>query len=252
MNDPRSKAHQALGLPYIPTPRPRTKLVKLDPPDKLKLRRMVVRFPPGVRVEMERDTMRLIGKAGISEVDLKRVDPNGTIAFQLQHLPLPTTHDAGSDDTASSASGAASTATAAAAATPSSSSSSSTSASSAPNTMPIMLCVSPTDQFFDTARKRIENAIKGVTQGYLVGLTVKGVGYKMEPVHRPSRRKRDWCAPSTAAAQPACMQHSTHTYTRAVDGRRTGCGTPALPVMLYVMVWCCMLFATEPLIVAGR
>eukprot|EP00967_Tisochrysis_lutea_P097664 scaffold143528_cov20-Tisochrysis_lutea.AAC.2 len=56
------------------------------------------------------------------------------------------------------------------------------SAGQASSTGPIMLITSPDKDQFQSVLAEINSSIQGCMQGYLVGLTVKGVGYRLEPI----------------------------------------------------------------------
>lgn len=176
-------SHKAYGMEYLPPPRPLTKLYQVAQPPAVSWRRHVIRFPPGVEVSMARDVMTLSGKTGTLEVDLKRADPQGALAFQLHEL----SGGSGSGGSGASAGGAGGAAQQAA----------------QPSQQPksyLLFLASPMQKggFFHPAVRRIENAISGVTQGFLVGLTLKGVGYRMEPVDALRVRH--------GAAQPAALR----------------------------------------------
>ncbi len=84
------------------------------------------------------------------------MDPTGLLAFRLLHLP---------------SAGAAA-------------------ASGSNPQRSLLVLVSPNKARFDVAIAELNKAIRGVMTGYLVGLTVKGVGYRMEPVEDSSGEVR--------------------------------------------------------------
>ncbi|KAF8066366.1 rplF [Scenedesmus sp. PABB004] len=85
------------------------------------------------------------GKAGSTSLPLSFLDPTGLVAWQCH---------------AQSAADAA----------------------AGPGTGSLLLLASPSKRCWRGIQTHIDNAVHGVTQGYLVGLTVQGVGYRMEPV----------------------------------------------------------------------
>ncbi|KAF5831399.1 hypothetical protein DUNSADRAFT_13189 [Dunaliella salina] len=53
-----------------------------------------------------------------------------------------------------------------------------------------MLVSSPDKDQFQSVLAEINSSIQGCMQGYLVGLTVKGVGYRLEPIEESVSRTR--------------------------------------------------------------
>lgn len=60
-----------------------------------------------------------------------------------------------------------------------------------------MLVTSPDKEQFQSIVSELNSSIQGCMQGFLVGLTVKGVGYRLEPVDE----KVSCCACSQAHMQ---------------------------------------------------
>ncbi|GIL58071.1 hypothetical protein Vafri_13261 [Volvox africanus] len=148
-----------------PQPWPEFESVKA-PQGEVRWHRSVVRFPPEVAVHLEEGpaggnsgggarsgdrTLVLCGKAGTIRLDLQELDPTGLLAFRLIHLPSSSTQQQPQQQQRS-----------------------------------LLVLVSPSKDRFDTANEKLNKAIRGVMSGYLVGLTVKGVGYRMEPVEDPT------------------------------------------------------------------
>ncbi|KAI8469130.1 MAG: hypothetical protein J3K34DRAFT_522405 [Monoraphidium minutum] len=126
-----------------PRPLPRYRRLRgADDPSKWK--RMVVRVPPQVQVTHDEaaNALVLTGRSGAARVALTQLDPTGLVAMQL-YLPPP--------GDASAAFGA------------------------------LLLLASPSKRYFRGIQSHIDNAVHGVMQGYLVGVAVKGVGYRLEP-----------------------------------------------------------------------
>ncbi len=134
-------------------------------------RRMVVRVPPEVSVELveeegeeeeeeggggssaaaassRRRLLALTGRAGRLELDLAHLDPTGLVAMQLWQRGAAAAADGGNSSNGNGA---------------------------------LLLCLSPDRRCFRGIATHVDNAVRGVTQGYLQGVTVKGVGYRLEP-----------------------------------------------------------------------
>lgn len=129
-----------------PRPLPRYRRLKIiEHPSKWK--RAVIRVPPMVNVEMEEETNTLVltGRTGSARINLSHMDPTGLVAMQLWRP------DGGAAAAAGGVPGA------------------------------LLLCASPSKRYFRGIQTHIDNAVHGVMQGYLVGVTVKGVGYRLEP-----------------------------------------------------------------------
>eukprot|EP00775_Hariotina_reticulata_P011504 gene11504-11647_t len=109
------------------------------------MNRMVIRVPPQVQLELQGEKLKLSGKAGSRTLALPFLDPTGLVAWQCF-----------SQTTAAAAAG--------------------------PGTGSLLLLVSRSKRCWRGIQTHIDNAVQGVTQGFLVGLTVQGVGYRMEPV----------------------------------------------------------------------
>lgn len=128
---------------------PASSASKSEPLDLgLKLNRAVLRFPADVTVSLQGESvLALSGKAGALQIDLTQLDPTGLCAFQLMQLPIsgPAPSQAGS-------------------------------------LRPLLAVVSPHKERFDALCARVQSAVRGVSQGFLVGLNVKGVGYRVEPL----------------------------------------------------------------------
>lgn len=109
------------------------------------MNRMVIRVPPQVQLQLKDQQLLFKGKAGTTSLSLSFLDPTGLVAWQCY------------------------TQSAAA-------------ASTGPGTGSLILLASPSTRCWRGIQTHINNAIHGVMQGYLVGVTVQGVGYRLEPV----------------------------------------------------------------------
>jgi ribosomal protein L6P/L9E len=156
--------------PHSAAPRPLPRVRRLR--DGFTWRRMVVRVPPEVSVELleeeegeqddqggggvdgassssgRRKKLALTGRAGRLELDLAHLDPTGLVAMQLWQRPSAESEGS----TTTGATGGA-----------------------------LLLCASPDRRCFRGIATHVDNAVRGVTQGYLQGVSVKGVGYRLEP-----------------------------------------------------------------------
>lgn len=54
---------------------------------------------------------------------------------------------------------------------------------------PLLALASPDKDRFNSIVQDLDKAVKGVTTGFLVGITVKGVGYRIEPMTEPPKKK---------------------------------------------------------------
>ncbi|GFR44703.1 hypothetical protein Agub_g5701 [Astrephomene gubernaculifera] len=180
-----------------PAPQPFPELERLKAPSgEIRWHRSVVRFPPEVAVEIQEGTPQepgrtlvLSGKAGTIRLSLQALDPTGLIALRLLRLP----------STSSSSPAAGSKAPASA---------------SPSGGRSMLVVVSPHKGRFEALGGELNKAIRGVMAGYLLGLTVKGVGYRMEPVEEvsedmirsvrlsPTQLARRSRAPDGAAPKP--------------------------------------------------
>ncbi|MEW5307413.1 MAG: hypothetical protein WDW36_009813 [Sanguina aurantia] len=167
------------GTP-APVSRPELEKVKQPAPGSaVKWHRSVMRFPTAVTVELTGRKLLLSGKAGSLKLDLTQLDPTGLVAFKFLSIPIG---PAASADSASSAAVASGGGPAAALAT----------ATSPVASQSMMVLVSTDKERFLEVSDRLEQAVHGVMQGYLVGLTVKGVGYRLEPYEGPLKRTTSW------------------------------------------------------------
>eukprot|EP00879_Flechtneria_rotunda_P013535 GHRR01014133.1.p1 GENE.GHRR01014133.1~~GHRR01014133.1.p1 ORF type:complete len:426 (+),score=168.68 GHRR01014133.1:344-1621(+) len=130
-------------IPHALAPKPSPRFRK--PSKDGRLNRMVIRIPPQVQVALQDKQLKLTGKAGSTVLQLPHLDPTGLVAWQCH--------------TQSAAAVAA-----------------------GPGTGSLLLLASPSKRCWRGIQTHIDNAVHGVMQGYLVGLTVQGVGYRMEPV----------------------------------------------------------------------
>ncbi|GLI63362.1 hypothetical protein VaNZ11_006295 [Volvox africanus] len=219
-----------------PQPWPEIEPVK-SPQGEVRWHRSVVRFPPEVAVHLDEGpvgdgarngnrTLVLCGKAGTIRLDLQELDPTGLLAFRLIHLPSSSTQQQPQQQRRS-----------------------------------LLVLVSPSKDRSDTANEKLNKAIRGVMSGYLVGLTVKGVGYRMEPVEDPTgevasrvpkltyaqvlRRSR---APGGAAPKPYYFesageekQNVTFPYSKPVSAIRLKVGysrTVVYPLPPHIRAFC--------------
>ncbi|GLC47172.1 hypothetical protein PLESTB_001709000 [Pleodorina starrii] len=167
-----------------PQPWPEFEAVKA-PQGEVRWHRSVVRFPPEVSVQLEAAspggggdaapprTLLLSGKAGSIRLNLQDLDPTGLLAFRLINLP----------SSAAAASGASASGGKAAQQQQQQQQSAQ---QPAPPQRSLLVLASPNKARFDAVGSELNKAIRGVMTGYLVGLTVKGVGYRMEPVEDPT------------------------------------------------------------------
>jgi ribosomal protein S30 len=95
----------------------------------------------------------LTGRTGSARLPLSQLDPTGLVAMQLHAAADAATGSGGGGGGASNAAGSGS----------------------------LLLLVSPSKRYFRGIATHVANAVRGVVQGYLVGVTVKGVGYRLEP-----------------------------------------------------------------------
>ncbi len=127
----------------------------------------VLRPPPEIQITRKDSVVTLTGKAGSVNLDLHKLDPTGTVAFRL--LPVPLTEPASSQASTSAPSGTEPAPT------------TSTGSGPAGPSRWCVLLASPSQERFKTVVDAFQSAIQGALQGYLIGLTVKGVGYRIEP-----------------------------------------------------------------------
>ena len=171
-----------------PKPEPWPVITKVKAPDQLKWHRTVMRLPPGVQAMQEGGKLILSGKAGTVTVDLAALDPSGLVAFRLLQ--------------AGSAAGTPQAPPSPAAPPPPPSQAA---AQQDPATSAALILASPDKDQFAAVVSSLEGSVQGVMQGYLVGLTVKGVGYRLEPVEGPvTSQKTYW--------EKANYEKSTVTY----------------------------------------
>lgn len=136
--------------PHGLAPRPLPRYWRLrGADDPTKWKRMVVRIPPQVQVESDEATNSLVltGSSGSTRINLSVMDPTGLVAMQLWRSP----GGGGGGGGGGASAGA------------------------------LLLLVSPSKRYFRSIQTHVDNAVHGVMQGYLVGVTVKGVGYRLEP-----------------------------------------------------------------------
>nr|8A22_Ae Chain Ae, uL6m [Polytomella magna]8APN_Ae Chain Ae, uL6m [Polytomella magna]8APO_Ae Chain Ae, uL6m [Polytomella magna] len=58
-----------------------------------------------------------------------------------------------------------------------------------------LVMLSPSKEKLNAFVQEIQKSVRGASQGYLVGLTVKGVGYRMEPVEDIPAKYLSWSRP---------------------------------------------------------
>jgi hypothetical protein len=144
-----------LNVPYsrrsgTPTPAPWPVIEPVGKGGKLKWHRTLYRFPSEVAVQLQERTLTLSGRAGSVTLDLTRLDPSGLVAFQL--LNAASSPQAGGPAAPTTA--------------------------SAGTLAPMLALASPDKARFRSFVDEVEATVRGVTTGYLVGVTVKGVGYR--------------------------------------------------------------------------
>ncbi|KAG2495939.1 hypothetical protein HYH03_005870 [Edaphochlamys debaryana] len=147
------------------------------PAPELRWHRSVVRFPPEVAASLEGGpegarTLVLTGKAGTIRLSLQDLDPTALLAYRLVHLPPP---------------------------------------ASAPASAPgrsLLLLLSPDKARFEAVGAALNSAVRGVMAGYLLGLTAKGVGYRMEPLEDGPEAQAAARAVSLTPAQLALRARS--------------------------------------------
>ncbi|GAX77782.1 hypothetical protein CEUSTIGMA_g5225.t1 [Chlamydomonas eustigma] len=139
-----------------PGPWPEFEKIKRGPSGDIKWHRSLYRFPPEVEIKLEDRMLSLSGNAGTIRLNLTVLDPSGLVAFKMLQLP----------GRASNSKGIA-----------------------ASNNM--LALVSPDKERFKEFTSTLDSSIRGITVGYLVGITVKGVGYRIEPMEE-APAKRTW------------------------------------------------------------
>ncbi len=152
----------------------------------------VLRPAEGVSIEQHGSNLVLSGAAGTITLRLPELDPTGMMAFKLLQVPAtsaPPQQQQGPDRSATD-----------------------TTATSA---RPVVVLASPDPQRYTAVVQALEAAFQGVQQGYTVGITVKGVGYRMEPVDTPAGSGSG----SEQAASTGGQQGSTQSPS-ALRGRR--------------------------------
>ena len=105
----------------------------------MRWQRSLYRFSEDVEVRLEDRSLTLSGRAGTIQLDLTKLDPSGLVAFKMLQLP-------GSGGSAK------------------------------PRNM--LALATPDKALSNTFTAELDASVRGVTVGYLVGVTVKGVGYR--------------------------------------------------------------------------
>lgn len=124
-------------------PKPLPKFKRL-PREEWKWKKFAIRFPPDVDVHLVGQNMVIAGKAGAAKINLSHMDPTGLVAMQLWRKP-----DSVGDEK---------------------------------DNQTLLICLSPSKLYFRGIATHIDNYIRGVTSGYLQGVAVQGVGFRIEPV----------------------------------------------------------------------
>eukprot|EP00798_Chlamydomonas_sp_ICE-L_P015268 gene15268-21350_t len=195
-----------------PTPSPWPVFEKVKPSDdgEIKWHRSAIRFPEGVRAHVRDSILHVVGRAGRLKVDLQSLDPTGAVSYKFIPGSSNITAEA-------SSSTAPSTATQPSSSSPPDTSSSESSSSSPSSSM--LILISPVKDRFQTVNDEVEACIKGVSTGFLVGLTVKGVGYRMEPIDEEVERKKWYFEQANAESRAV-----TYPFTKAVNAVRLKVG----------------------------
>lgn len=129
----------------------------------IKWHRSLYRFPAEVQVSLSGRDLVLTGRAGTIRLDLRQLDPSGLVAFKMITLGDSTLSTPSSPGKAEQPAGSSSEATAAA-------------AGGAPRHL--MAVATPDKERFSAFVAELDASVRGVSVGYLVGVTVKGVGYR--------------------------------------------------------------------------
>jgi ribosomal protein L6P/L9E len=107
----------------------------------IKWQRSLYRFGSDVDVKLEGRSLSLSGKAGTIKLDLTKLDPSGLMAFKMMEPPAAASSGDGQKRS-------------------------------------MMALASPDKRLFGSFVSELDASVRGVTVGYLVGITVKGVGYR--------------------------------------------------------------------------
>jgi len=148
-----NRANNYSVLTGTPRPRPDPVLELLRSPEEHLWQRQVLRPPSEVQVVQQGSQLLLTGRAGSVKLDMTELDPTGLVAFKLMQMGTPGLTGAGAGRA-------------------------------------ILVVASPDKARFQTVFTALERAVQGVMQGFLLALTVKGVGYRLEPVEEVVTRPR--------------------------------------------------------------
>ena len=85
----------------------------------------------------------------------------------------------------------------------------------------LLLLASPEKECFGKFCAMLESYLRGVSQGYLVGLTVKGVGYRMEPVEEAVTKTRWFTENSREGTEKVAVNYP---YTKPAQAIRLKVG----------------------------
>ncbi|EFJ40918.1 hypothetical protein VOLCADRAFT_99166 [Volvox carteri f. nagariensis] len=205
--------HSSNKVQDVSQPWPELEPVKVPPQGEVRWHRNVVRFPPEVAVQLEESpagsggggsrTLVLSGKAGTIRLNMQWLSPPTVIAtteidysgagkgaggWLVAGLGLGRWLAGGGGGSHHGNMGDSSGAAAKQPSQPPSKPPAAAAAAGGGATgvagtgRSVLVLVGPNKSRFDEAVESINSAIRGVMSGYLVGLTVKGVGYRMEPV----------------------------------------------------------------------
>ncbi|KAJ9522510.1 hypothetical protein QJQ45_008357 [Haematococcus lacustris] len=139
---------------------------------RIRMQHSVLRFPEGVSAQLGDGALTLSGQAGSIQLSLQQLDPTGLVASQLVSVPATTPGQA---------------------------------------PRPLLLLASPDKAAAASVTAQLESAIQGVLQGYILGITVKGVGYRMEPVDTPVAKQRCHYELDSSANTPPTYPHPQPT-----------------------------------------
>ncbi len=126
-----------------PSPWPEFETIKKTKAGAVKWHRSLYRFPDDCEAELQDRSLTLSGRAGTVVLDLAKLDPSGLVAFKSLQLPCGT---AGQAQTQAA--------------------------------RLALALATPDKERFKSFVGELDASVRGVTVGYLVGITVKGVGYR--------------------------------------------------------------------------
>lgn len=146
---PSETAPNTQKIPYSlrsgtprPSPWPVFEPITRNKEGKIKWQRSLYRFGTDVDVKLDGRSLALSGRAGTIKLDLTKLDPSGLMAFKMIEIPEATTSSSGGQKRC------------------------------------MLALATPDKSLFGSFVSELDVSVRGVTVGYLVGITVKGVGYR--------------------------------------------------------------------------